>query len=110
MGDIIDWKERKLAHKAERHAGVVVKNLVSLLNGCSAPTEYRGTTEMIVVAIGKVFRSFALRVPTNASSGARLRLRRCTLGIGARRGVVRLDQVGGFGDKNDETAFGSVAP
>ena len=53
-GDIIDWEEQRQAAKIPAHAGVVVKNVLSLLNGRPASAQYKGSYEMTIVTLGPV--------------------------------------------------------
>ncbi|KAI0671198.1 FAD/NAD-P-binding domain-containing protein [Trametes maxima] len=52
-GDIIDFKERKQAAKAGRHARVVIPNIISFLEGKPLKSSYNGVPEMIVIPLGK---------------------------------------------------------
>ncbi|EKM48363.1 uncharacterized protein PHACADRAFT_109059, partial [Phanerochaete carnosa HHB-10118-sp] len=56
-GDIIDWHEQKQALKSGSHMSVVVPNLLSFLRGQSQKKVYKGSTEMIVVPIGRLHGS-----------------------------------------------------
>jgi NADH dehydrogenase FAD-containing subunit len=53
-GDIIDWNEQKQAAKVDAHAGVVTANVLSIIGGKDATTQYKGSSELIVVTNGKV--------------------------------------------------------
>ncbi|RXW20583.1 hypothetical protein EST38_g5269 [Candolleomyces aberdarensis] len=52
IGDIIDWQEQKQAAKVHTHAGVVAKNVLSLLNGRPTSAEYKGSPEMAIITLG----------------------------------------------------------
>lgn len=86
-GDVIDWSEQKQAAKTASHAGVIVKNILSLLAGKSdALAEYKGSPELIFVTNGRVSRRFlaALRCantgPTEWRHGLRVILWRIYAG------------------------------
>jgi NADH dehydrogenase FAD-containing subunit len=53
-GDIADWPEQKQVGKYYAHAVIVAKNVVDILNGVKPSKQYKGSTEMIVITIGKV--------------------------------------------------------
>lgn len=53
-GDIIAWTEQKQAGKAPNHAAVVAPNIISFLAGQPLKKVYKGSTEMILIPIGKV--------------------------------------------------------
>ena len=73
-GDITDWPEQKQTGKYYAHADVVSANVLSLLNGQSAVTKYKGSYEMIIVTIGKVSAVMPChdRECTNARMASRL--------------------------------------
>ncbi|KAK1228414.1 hypothetical protein PQX77_008551 [Marasmius sp. AFHP31] len=53
-GDIIDWDEQKTSAKASMgHAPVVVKNIVSFVNGKTPKAEYKGSFEILALTNGK---------------------------------------------------------
>ncbi|KAF9265449.1 FAD/NAD(P)-binding domain-containing protein [Marasmius fiardii PR-910] len=53
-GDIIDWNEQKTSMKASMgHTPIIVKNVISFVNGKNVSAVYKGSTEMIVVTNGK---------------------------------------------------------
>jgi hypothetical protein len=54
LGDIIDWQEQRQAAKIPAHAGVVAKNVLSLLNDRAATAEYKGSPEITIVTLGPV--------------------------------------------------------
>ena len=54
LGDIIDWAEQKQAAKANGHSGVVAANVVSFVQGNPPKKAYKGSTEMILIPLGKV--------------------------------------------------------
>jgi len=54
LGDIIDWKEQKQAVKTVAHSAVVGKNIVALTKGQEVKATYKGSSEMIVITLGKV--------------------------------------------------------
>ena len=54
LGDIIAWREQKQAGKLLGHIPVVVANIASHLAGTPLKKEYKGSTEMILIPIGKV--------------------------------------------------------
>ncbi|KAI3604034.1 apoptosis-inducing factor [Moniliophthora roreri] len=53
IGDIIDWNEQKQAGKIGGHVSVVLKNITSYLSGKAITSEYKGSTEMILITNGK---------------------------------------------------------
>lgn len=53
-GDIINWREQKQAGKAPAHAAVVAANVASFLAGRPQTKAYKGSTEMILIPVGKV--------------------------------------------------------
>ncbi|KAF9446586.1 FAD/NAD(P)-binding domain-containing protein [Macrolepiota fuliginosa MF-IS2] len=54
VGDIVDWPEiRQLVKIRYGHAGVVVPNIVSLLQGMDPRKKYKGTAELILITNGK---------------------------------------------------------
>ncbi|EKM48752.1 uncharacterized protein PHACADRAFT_179428 [Phanerochaete carnosa HHB-10118-sp] len=55
VGDIVDWNEQKQAFKSGNHASVAVPNLLSFLRGQPQKKVYKGSTEMIVVPIGRSY-------------------------------------------------------
>jgi apoptosis-inducing factor 2 len=57
-GDIIDYKEQKLAFMAYDHAKVVAPNVLSLLEDKKPAKEYTGAFEGVVLSIGHVSRPF----------------------------------------------------
>ena len=56
LGDIIAWREQKQAGKLLGHVPVAVANIASFLAGTPQKKAYKGSTEMILVPIGKVRR------------------------------------------------------
>ncbi|RDB30663.1 Apoptosis-inducing factor B [Hypsizygus marmoreus] len=52
-GDITDLKEQKQVGKYRWHAPVVAANVLSVLEGKTPSKFYKGSTEMIVITIGK---------------------------------------------------------
>ena len=56
LGDIIDWPEQKQAVKAMAHSLIVATNVTSFLDGKPLKKVYKGSTEMILVPLGKVCR------------------------------------------------------
>ncbi|KAF7300577.1 Apoptosis-inducing factor [Mycena chlorophos] len=54
-GDIVEWAEQKQSIKAQKHAAVVLQNVLALVNGSSRRRrkEYRTGFEMIVLTNGK---------------------------------------------------------
>ncbi|KAF8167610.1 FAD/NAD(P)-binding domain-containing protein [Crassisporium funariophilum] len=52
VGDVVDYREQKMLMKAQNHAGIVAANVVAQLNG-GALKAYKGTTEMIVITLGR---------------------------------------------------------
>ena len=59
IGDIIDWKEEKLAFRAKFHAQVVSANIVNFLEGKPYKKKYKGGPEMILIPIGKVWAAWS---------------------------------------------------
>ena len=56
-GDIIDWDEQKQSGKVSMgHAPVVVKNILSFVEGKPVKAEYKGSLEIIAITNGKVSR------------------------------------------------------
>lgn len=55
-GDIISWKEQKQAGKLLGHGPVITANIASFLAGTEQKKLYKGSTEMIIIPIGKVRR------------------------------------------------------
>lgn len=53
VGDVVDNTEQKQSIKAAAHAGVVAGNVVAYLEGKTLKP-YKGSTEMIVLTLGKV--------------------------------------------------------
>ncbi|EAU86985.1 hypothetical protein CC1G_08456 [Coprinopsis cinerea okayama7 len=53
VGDIIDWNEQKQAAKAPAHGAIVAANIVTLVSGSGALTEYKGSSEIILVTAGR---------------------------------------------------------
>ena len=58
VGDIIDWEEQKQAAKANTHVQVVSANVVSFLEGKPYKKKYKGSPEMILIPLGKVWPVF----------------------------------------------------
>lgn len=55
VGDIVDWPEiRQLVKVWMGHAGVVVSNIMCLLQGMDPKKKYNGTRELIHITNGKV--------------------------------------------------------
>jgi len=54
VGDIVEWKEQKQASKTYAHAAIAAKNIVALTLGQQAQTLYKGSSEMVLVTLGKV--------------------------------------------------------
>lgn len=55
VGDIVDWPEtRQLVKIWMGHAGIVVTNIMSLLQGADPKKKYKGTRELIYITNGKV--------------------------------------------------------
>jgi len=54
VGDAIDFAEQKQYAKAIDHASVAAANIAAYLQGKPLKSKYNGTTEMILVSIGKV--------------------------------------------------------
>lgn len=53
VGDVVDNTEQKQSIKAAAHAGVVAGNVIAYLEG-KALKPYKGSSEMIVLTLGKV--------------------------------------------------------
>jgi len=54
LGDMIEWKEQKQIGKISfGHLGVVVPNIMDVANGAAPKKIYKGTMELIFIAIGK---------------------------------------------------------
>lgn len=52
VGDIVDFPEQKQALKAQAHAAIVAANILAFFRG-GALKDYKGTTNIIVLPIGK---------------------------------------------------------
>ncbi|KAM6495084.1 hypothetical protein JOM56_009707 [Amanita muscaria] len=52
LGDVIDWNEQKQLGKALGHAAIVTNNIQAYLSGRSLKP-YKGSTEMIIITLGK---------------------------------------------------------
>ena len=54
--EILDmiWQEQRQAAKVPAHAGVVGKNIISLLDGQPTTAEYKGSPEMVIITLGPV--------------------------------------------------------
>ncbi|EGO31037.1 hypothetical protein SERLADRAFT_444609 [Serpula lacrymans var. lacrymans S7.9] len=52
-GDIIEWNEQKQAAKTKAHSEVVIANVLSYLADAPTTKEYKGSTEVIIVSVGK---------------------------------------------------------
>ncbi|KAI0770726.1 FAD/NAD-P-binding domain-containing protein [Fomes fomentarius] len=53
LGDIIDWKEEKQAAKIAGQSAAVIANLYSFLAGVPSKKAYKGSTEAIIIPLGK---------------------------------------------------------
>ncbi|KDQ12062.1 hypothetical protein BOTBODRAFT_162259 [Botryobasidium botryosum FD-172 SS1] len=53
IGDVIDWDEQKMQMKADAHGGVVLPNLLSLLNNSKPSKQYKTGGEAIIVTVGR---------------------------------------------------------
>ncbi len=58
VGDIVDWEEQKQAAKAANHVGIVAPNVLSFLAEQPQTKLYNGSTELIVIPLGKVGAEF----------------------------------------------------
>ncbi|KAF8068703.1 hypothetical protein FPV67DRAFT_1561581 [Lyophyllum atratum] len=52
-GDIADLKEQKQVGKYGGHASIIAANVLSILSGQKATQAYKGSSEMIIITIGK---------------------------------------------------------
>lgn len=52
VGDIVDFPEQKQLLNAQAHAAIVTANIIAFFRG-SAMKDYKGTTNVIVLPIGK---------------------------------------------------------
>ena len=56
LGDAIEWDEQKQLAKYQKHADIVVANVLSYLKGITPSKKYTGSPELIVVTNGKVMQ------------------------------------------------------
>jgi len=53
IGDVIEWQEQKQSAKSDGHVKALVPNVISFLAGQEPTVNYTGSTELILVTLGK---------------------------------------------------------